>query len=206
MGKDWRCQFRRKRDINLLLPSVCFRYLDEALRQGLLYLQKNCAREKGRSYLKERKKWIFLCARGGNTKYFCIASFCFLEWADFPDFNICSKNILYFIAVCYTNVRLSFSVLSRCTVDPYLFQNFATYDGDRVTAKFKAFKFPESPLVLFKGTVSVCLDRCRGVSQHIYFYIFLWELLCIRDRNDLHLRGLWGNRSAYLITTERLKT
>ena len=53
---------------------------------------------------------------------------------------------------------------SRCTVDPYLFQNFLTEDGDQLEATFKAFKFPESNFVLFKGTVNVCLDRCTGVS------------------------------------------
>lgn len=52
----------------------------------------------------------------------------------------------------------------RCTVDPYLFQNFLTDDGDSLRAEFKAFKFPESSFVLFKGTVNVCLDRCQGVE------------------------------------------
>ena len=49
-------------------------------------------------------------------------------------------------------------------MDPYLFQNFLTEDGDQLEATFKAFKFPESNFVLFKGTVNVCLDRCTGVS------------------------------------------
>lgn len=49
-------------------------------------------------------------------------------------------------------------------MDPYLFQNFLTQDGDRLRATFKAFKFPESNFVLFKGTVNVCLDRCTGVE------------------------------------------
>jgi len=31
-------------------------------------------------------------------------------------------------------------------------------------AKFKAFKFPESNFVLFKGVVNVCLDRCNSVE------------------------------------------
>lgn len=63
----------------------------------------------------------------------------------------------------------------RCSVDPYLFDNFETVDGDFLAAKFKAFKFPESNYVQFKGTVSVCIDKCKGVSviyislqQHIF--------------------------------------
>jgi hypothetical protein len=53
----------------------------------------------------------------------------------------------------------------RCTVDPYLFQNFETTDeGNSLRAEFKAFKFPESNFVLFKGTVNVCLDKCGGVE------------------------------------------
>lgn len=71
----------------------------------------------------------------------------------------------------------------RCSMDPYLFENFNTVDGDFLTAKFRAFKFPESTYVQFKGTVNVCLDKCRGVSiQNIskvltYYYI-LPELFC----------------------------
>ena len=61
---------------------------------------------------------------------------------------------------------LSFLVSCRCTVDPYLFQNFETSDeGNSLRAQFKAFKFPESNFVLFKGTVNVCLDKCGGVSH-----------------------------------------
>lgn len=52
----------------------------------------------------------------------------------------------------------------RCTVDPFLFENFYTEDGDLLRAKFKAFKFPESNFVLFKGVVNVCLDRCNSVE------------------------------------------
>lgn len=51
-----------------------------------------------------------------------------------------------------------------CTVDPFLFENFYTEDGDKLRAKFKAFKFPESNFVLFKGVVNVCLDRCNSVE------------------------------------------
>jgi hypothetical protein len=50
-----------------------------------------------------------------------------------------------------------------CTVDPILFENFYTEDGDLLRAKFQAFKFPETNFVLFKGVVNVCLDKCNGV-------------------------------------------
>jgi hypothetical protein len=49
-------------------------------------------------------------------------------------------------------------------VDPVLFENFLTEDGDLLRAKFQAFKFPETNFVLFKGIVNVCLDRCNGVQ------------------------------------------
>jgi len=49
-------------------------------------------------------------------------------------------------------------------VDPFLFENFFTEDGDLLRAKFKAFKFPASNFVLFKGVVNVCLDRCNSVE------------------------------------------
>jgi len=54
-------------------------------------------------------------------------------------------------------------LVNGCSVDPYLFENFATSDGDYLRAKFRAFKFPESPFVLFRGTVNVCLDTCNPV-------------------------------------------
>ena len=54
--------------------------------------------------------------------------------------------------------------MPRCSVDPFLFENFNTVDGDFLTAKFRAFKFPESTYVQFKGTINVCLDKCKGVS------------------------------------------
>lgn len=56
----------------------------------------------------------------------------------------------------------------RCSVDPYLFENFYTVNGDFLTAKFRAFKFPESTYVQFRGTVNVCLDKCLGVSFCTY--------------------------------------
>lgn len=55
-------------------------------------------------------------------------------------------------------------ILNGCSVDPYLFENFNTVDGDSVTARFRAFKFPESNFVLFRGTIDVCLDTCAGVE------------------------------------------
>lgn len=58
----------------------------------------------------------------------------------------------------------------RCSVDPYLFENFNTVDGDFLTAKFRAFKFPESTYVQFRGTVNVCLDKCQGVWFILFIY------------------------------------
>merc|ERR1712141_633135 len=55
-------------------------------------------------------------------------------------------------------------IVNGCTVDPVLFENFLTEDGDLLRAKFQAFKFPETNFVLFKGVVNVCLDRCNGVQ------------------------------------------
>jgi len=55
-------------------------------------------------------------------------------------------------------------ILNGCSVDPYLFENFNTVDGDTLTARFKAFKFPETNYVLFRGTIDVCLDKCSGVE------------------------------------------
>lgn len=49
-------------------------------------------------------------------------------------------------------------------MDPYLFDNFNTVDGDFLTAKFRAFKFPESTYVQFRGTVNVCVDKCKGIQ------------------------------------------
>merc|ERR1711936_1170462 len=54
-------------------------------------------------------------------------------------------------------------LVNGCSVDPYLFENFVTSDGDFLRAKFRAFKFPESSFVLFRGTVNVCLDTCQPV-------------------------------------------
>lgn len=51
----------------------------------------------------------------------------------------------------------------RCSVDPFLFENFDTKDGDFLTAKFRAFKFPDSTYVQFRGTVNACIDKCKGI-------------------------------------------
>ncbi|XP_043237764.1 uncharacterized protein LOC122389629 isoform X1 [Amphibalanus amphitrite] len=51
-----------------------------------------------------------------------------------------------------------------CSVDPYLFGNFATETGDKLKANFRAFKFPETNYVLFKGILNVCIDVCEGVQ------------------------------------------
>ncbi|XP_034951593.1 uncharacterized protein [Chelonus insularis] len=55
-------------------------------------------------------------------------------------------------------------IFNGCSVDPYVFENFNTVNGDYLTAKFRAFKFPESTFVQFNGTVNVCLDKCQGVE------------------------------------------
>lgn len=76
---------------------------------------------------------------------------------------------IYGLGVTYMQVTDTRSqeetiVFNGCSVDPYLFDNFNTVDGDLLSAKFRAFKFPESTYVQFRGTVNVCLDRCIGVS------------------------------------------
>ncbi|OTF82134.1 hypothetical protein BLA29_004878, partial [Euroglyphus maynei] len=55
-------------------------------------------------------------------------------------------------------------VLNGCSIDPYIFGNFESNDGgDSISARFRAFKFPESNYVMFLGTVNVCLDKCQEV-------------------------------------------
>jgi len=56
----------------------------------------------------------------------------------------------------------SFARQYGCTVDPFLFENFYTEDGDLLRAKFKAFKFPESNFVLFED---VAQQRLYEVSM-----------------------------------------
>jgi hypothetical protein len=60
-------------------------------------------------------------------------------------------------------LNANFVCARSCSVDPFLFENFHTTDGDVLRAKFRAFKFPDSTYVQFKGTVNVCLDKCQGV-------------------------------------------
>lgn len=55
-------------------------------------------------------------------------------------------------------------IINGCSVDTVVFHNFYTVDGDFLTAKFRAFKFPESNYVQFHGTVYVCLDKCQGIE------------------------------------------
>jgi len=71
-------------------------------------------------------------------------------------------------------------LVNGCSVDPYLFENFVTNDGDYLKAKFRAFKFPESSFVLFKGTVNVCLDTCSPVQQQWSAWVWQEEESCHR--------------------------
>lgn len=51
-----------------------------------------------------------------------------------------------------------------CSLDPYLFGNFESADhGKSISARFRAFKFPDSSFVLFIGRVHVCLNTCQPV-------------------------------------------
>lgn len=59
---------------------------------------------------------------------------------------------------------ITLSISRRCSVDAYLFENFNTVDGDFLAAKFRAFKFPDSTYVQFRGTVNVCVDKCKGIQ------------------------------------------
>ncbi|XP_022657955.1 uncharacterized protein LOC111248989 [Varroa destructor] len=55
-------------------------------------------------------------------------------------------------------------ITNGCSIDPYIFSNFVTPDnGDSLSATFKAFKFPDSNYVMFSGTVSICINACKGV-------------------------------------------
>jgi hypothetical protein len=89
-----------------------------------------------------------------------------LQMEIFLDNN--SSNI-YGLGVNYMQVTDTISqeetiIFNGCSVDPYLFENFVTDDGDFLKAKFRAFKFPDSSYVQFRGTVNVCLDRCKGIE------------------------------------------
>jgi hypothetical protein len=69
-----------------------------------------------------------------------------------------SRIMRYWIVILF--------IIFSCSVDPYLFENFNTVDGDFLSAKFRAFKFPDSSYVQFRGTVNVCLDKCKGVNSY----------------------------------------
>lgn len=79
-----------------------------------------------------------------------------------------SSSSVYGLLVSYMEVtdtkeQQETIIFNGCSVDPYLFDNFLTSDGDTLTAKFRAFKFPDTTYVQFKGTVTVCLDKCQGI-------------------------------------------
>ncbi|XP_030559657.1 uncharacterized protein LOC115761833 [Drosophila novamexicana] len=69
-----------------------------------------------------------------------------------------------YLDVTDTHTSSETLIFKGCTVDPYLFENFNTVDGDILSAKFKAFKFPDSSYVQFRATVNVCLDKCLGTQ------------------------------------------
>lgn len=71
-----------------------------------------------------------------------------------------------------------YTFISRCSIDPYIFSNFETPDdGDTLKASFKAFKFPESNYVMFSGTVSICINKCKGVSKSLaIFHLFFFSI------------------------------
>ncbi|XP_012230867.1 uncharacterized protein qsm [Linepithema humile] len=72
--------------------------------------------------------------------------------------------LVTYMLVTDTKTQEETIIINGCSVDPYLFENFNTVDGDFLTAKFRAFKFPESTYVQFRGTVNVCLDKCPGIE------------------------------------------
>lgn len=89
------------------------------------------------------------------------------------------------------------NIIFRCTVDPYLFENFNTIDGDRLSAKFKAFKFPDSSYVQFRATVNVCLDKCLG-TQCSNGQIGYGRRR--RDTSDILTQGLMDTNKVYEIS------
>ena len=55
-------------------------------------------------------------------------------------------------------------ILNGCSIDPYIFANFETEDqGKSLSAKFRAFKFPDTNYVLFVGTINICVKSCIPV-------------------------------------------
>ncbi|XP_022904164.2 uncharacterized protein [Onthophagus taurus] len=84
----------------------------------------------------------------------------FLDQESAPIYGILVNNM----QVTDTKTQEEMIITNGCAVDPYLFGNFNTTDGDFLQAEFRAFKFPDSTYVQFKGTVNVCLDMCIGVG------------------------------------------
>ncbi|KAL7632661.1 UNVERIFIED_CONTAM: hypothetical protein RMT77_017042 [Armadillidium vulgare] len=72
--------------------------------------------------------------------------------------------LVSYMMVTDTSDKNETIIFNGCTQDHYVFENFKTEDGDFLTAKFRAFKFPESNYLLFRGTVDVCLDKCQGIQ------------------------------------------
>jgi hypothetical protein len=68
------------------------------------------------------------------------------------------------LGVTDTRNKSEIIVINGCSVDTHLFENFDSEDGNSVTARFRAFKFPESTYVEFRGVVDICLDTCEGVK------------------------------------------
>merc|ERR1711868_179640 len=58
-------------------------------------------------------------------------------------------------------------LVNGCSVDPYLFENFATSDGDYLRAKFRAFKFPESCFVSPSMFVSIRVSLCGALMARL---------------------------------------
>lgn len=84
----------------------------------------------------------------------------FLDKSSAPIYGL----LVTHMQVTDTKTQEETIIFNGCSVDPYLFENFNTVDGDFLTAKFRAFKFPESTYVQFRGTVNVCLDKCKGIE------------------------------------------
>lgn len=84
----------------------------------------------------------------------------YLDKASAPIYGL----LVSYMQVTDTKSQEETIIFNGCSFDPHLFENFNTVDGDFLTAKFRAFKFPDSTYVQFKGTVNVCLDKCAGVQ------------------------------------------
>ncbi|OWR51595.1 hypothetical protein KGM_210184 [Danaus plexippus plexippus] len=84
----------------------------------------------------------------------------FLDNSSSPVYGL----LVNYMHVTDTGKQQETIIFNGCSVDPYLFDNFVTSDGKNLTAKFRAFKFPDTSYVLFRGTVTVCLDKCQGVQ------------------------------------------